>query len=173
MNRTTGIIVLVIIVLAGLAWYFWGSAAPATQTPAPAAVATTTSTEQPPANPQSSNVTVTYTDQGFSPALVTIPEGATVTFVNHSTDEMWVASNPHPTHQGYDDTTERTHCAPGYTGTAPFDECAAVMTGGSYSFTFTKVGTWGYHNHGNASDGGTVVVTAPTSASAGVNVNVQ
>jgi len=44
------------------------------------------------------------------------------------------------------------HCG---TGTTSFDQCA---NGGSYSFTFTKAGTWRYHNHSNASHFGTVIV---------------
>jgi plastocyanin len=67
---------------------------------------------------------------------------------------MWIASDPHPTHQGYSGTTRDQHC-PDTSGTA-FDECAAGTT---YTFVFEKVGSWGYHNHANISSRGTVVVT--------------
>ena len=70
---------------------------------------------------------------------------------------MWVASDPHPTHQGYSGTTVDKHC-PDTTGTA-FDECTAVPQGGVYTFVFKKVGSWGYHNHANHDAKGTVVVT--------------
>lgn len=99
--------------------------------------------------------TVTYTDTGFSPSTVTISQGGTVTFVNKSTSGMWVASNPHPAHSGYDGTSRSTHCSAGYTGPKPFDECADAF---SFTFTFTKSGTWGYHNHENEDNGGTVIV---------------
>ena len=68
-----------------------------------------------------------------------------------------MASDPHPIHNGYDGTTLQQHCAQGYTGPAPFDECSP---GTSFSFTFAKVGSWGYHDHLEASIKGTVVVLA-------------
>jgi plastocyanin len=70
---------------------------------------------------------------------------------------MWVASDPHPIHNGYDGTTVQQHCAAGYAGPAPFDECAA---GTSFTFTFDKVGTWGYHDHLDHSVMGTITVVA-------------
>ena len=87
-------------------------------------------------------VTVNYTDSGFSPASMTIKKGDTVVFVNQSSESMWVASNPHPTHTDY----------------PAFDEKATVGSGGSWSFTFDQVGTWDYHNHKSSSDTGTIVV---------------
>lgn len=86
---------------------------------------------------------VTYTNTGFSPTTVTVKKGTTVTFVNASTGGMWVASAVHPTHQ----------LLPG------FDQLKSVGKGGSYDYTFVKVGTWKYHNHVNVSDFGSVVVT--------------
>ncbi len=88
------------------------------------------------------SATVEYTESGFSPSRVIIPIGGTVTFVNHSTQDMRVASNPHPTHTDYQG----------------FDEGTSVGNGQSYSFTFTKAGTWGYHNHLSPNRGGQVVV---------------
>jgi plastocyanin len=101
------------------------------------------------------SATVALTSSGPSPKSVTIKKGGTVTWVNQTGGAMWIASAPHPTHTGYDGTTEQTHCAAGYTGPAPFDECKEANT---FSFTFNKVGSWSYHNHENASLFGTVVV---------------
>lgn len=101
--------------------------------------------------------TVSYNGTSFSPASLTIKNGDSVTFTNNSNGQMWVASDPHPTHQGYSGTTKDQHC-PDVAGTA-FDECTAVPLGGTYSFTFKKVGSWGYHNHTNHSAVGTIVVT--------------
>jgi plastocyanin len=86
---------------------------------------------------------VTFTDKGFSPSLATVKVGTTVTFVNESGGQMWVASDPHPTHT----------LLPG------FDELKSVGNGGTYDYAFTKVGTWTYHNHINPAVKGTVVVT--------------
>lgn len=162
MNRNTiGVVVVVIIVLAG-GWFLSSTA------PVQAPGSETTVTNQMPVlgsttpemiventNPV---VTVTYTDQGFSPKSVTVPLGTTVTFVNQSSGGMWVASAKHPSHTVYAGTSLSEHC-PDTTGTA-FDECKADAAGVSYSFTFAKAGTWGYHNHVQAADFGSVTVTA-------------
>lgn len=92
--------------------------------------------------PAGQTVTVTYTGGSFSPNPITIKKGYTVMFVNKGDYQMWVASDPHPSHTNY----------PG------FDQKGAVGKDGSYSFTFTKVGTWSYHNHLNYSQTGTVIV---------------
>ncbi len=107
-------------------------------------------------NTAPSGVTVIYTDKGFSPGNVTIPLGTRVTFVNQSAKSMWVASVVHPSHSVYSGTSLSQHCPD--TTNSSFDECTAVAAGASYSFTFTKVGTWGYHNHVQAGDFGKVVV---------------
>ncbi len=97
--------------------------------------------------------TVRYTADGFSPSTITVPEGTTVTFVNQSSRDMWVASDQHPSHTGYSGTSRTEHC-PGGSMTA-FDQCAK---GASYSFTFEKTGIWSYHDHMNAQFKGTVIV---------------
>jgi len=96
---------------------------------------------------------VTYGPNGFSPATVTIAKGGTVTFKDEGGGNLWVASDPHPTHEGYSGTTGRQHC-PDTAGTA-FDQCAL---GSTYTFTFQKTGSWGYHNHVKHSDTGMVIV---------------
>lgn len=88
-------------------------------------------------------VTVAYTDSGYSPKEVTIKAGTAVVFVNQSSVGMWTASAVHPTHQ----------LLPG------FDQLKEVAKGGTYEYTFEKVGTWKYHNHLKATDFGSVVVT--------------
>lgn len=100
------------------------------------------------------SVTVTYNGSSFSPSSVTIQKGGTVNFVSAS-GNMWVASDVHPSHTDYDGTSRSVHCAAGYSGPAPFDQCAP---GSSYAFTFTKSGTYTYHNHMNAGATGTVIV---------------
>lgn len=100
------------------------------------------------------SATVTYDGTTFSPASVTIAKGGTVTFTD-TAGSMWLASNPHPAHTGYDGTSRTTHCAAGYTGPKPLDECAS---GTSFSFTFGKTGSFGYHDHLNSNAHGTVIV---------------
>lgn len=85
---------------------------------------------------------VTYTDNGFSPATLTVKKGETVTFKNNSSRSFWPASAVHPTHTIYPE----------------FDAKKAIPAGESYSFTFTRIGSWKYHNHLNPASTGTITV---------------
>jgi plastocyanin len=87
---------------------------------------------------------VIYTDEGFSPVTLTIKAGETVMFESQGSRTMWVASDPHPTH-----TDDRD-----------FDARRGFGPGEVYSYTFTEVGTWGYHNHLSPGLRGTIVVTS-------------
>jgi plastocyanin len=90
----------------------------------------------------SGEATISVTNSGFSPASITVKKGTKVTFVNNGTNPVWPASNPHPTHTDY----------PG------FDALSAVAPGQSWSFTFDRVGRWGFHNHLNPTQGGQITV---------------
>lgn len=110
-------VVLVIVALVLLA-----SSRTKSTAPAPAAIATNATTQA---------LSVTYTNDGFSPAELVVKPGTTITFINQSDSPLWVASAPHPTHTLYPE----------------FDAKASVQKGGSYSFTFIKTGEHPYHNH--------------------------
>ena len=101
-----------------------------------------TPTSTSPTSQTPSTQTVTYTANGFSPASITIKAGDTVIFKNNSAADFWPASGPHPTHTNYPE----------------FDAKKAISAGSSYSFTFTKVGSWKYHNHLSPSLTGTITV---------------
>lgn len=74
---------------------------------------------------------VTLTEDGFSPSELSIKAGDTVTFVTKNGKRFWPASNLHPSHELYPE----------------FDPLLPVMPEESWSFTFTKVGEWQYHDH--------------------------
>lgn len=122
----------------------------AAPTPVPATfgeVATGTPTPSPTASPSpaggaQTQATVSITDTGFVPTTLTVPAGTTVKFVNNGQGSHWPASDPHPVHNGL----------------AGFDALGALATGDSYSFTFAKVGSWGYHDHLRPEVKGTVIV---------------
>ncbi len=168
----TLIAVIVALAVVGGGWYWYTTTSPSAQGPS----TTTTTTDNPngpdttPGGGVNANVngeagivasvaptvaTVNLTANGFLPKSVSIKKGGTVTFVNQGTGKMWIGAASHPTHTSYDNTTEEQHCAPGYTGPKPFDQCG---DGSSFSFTFDKLGSWNYHNHLNSSQFGTVVV---------------
>ena len=105
-------------------------------------------------SPQS--ITVTYTNSGYSSATVKISAGDTITFVNDSSNTMWTASNPHPTHTLYP-SSDISKCSTALAGEL-FDTCKGVASGESWSFTFTQKGSWGYHNHLRIGHGGIIMV---------------
>lgn len=85
---------------------------------------------------------ITYTANGFSPAVLNIAAGDTVVFANKSGESFRPASNPHPMHSDYSE----------------FDARAKIDNEKTYEFTFTKPGAWGYHDHLNSKMMGVVVV---------------
>jgi len=85
--------------------------------------------------------TVTLTQSGWSPATLTIKVGQTVVWNNKSGETATVNSDPHPTHTDY-----------------PPLNLGSFPDGGSLSLTLPKAGTYGYHNHLNPSERGTIVV---------------
>ena len=114
-----------------------------TPTPTPVTLKSVTPTPSVAYKPVSYTVKLTTT--GLSPASLSIRKGDTVTILNATDSAFWPASDPHPTH---------TQC-PG------FDALRGLANGESYTLTFTKVQTCGYHNHmdpANASTRGTITV---------------
>lgn len=161
--KTTLIILVILVLLVGGGWLLWNSGIfnynlPQTAAPVyPGMVSAPTQTGPVINAPVSSSpknttngVTVDYTSNGFSPSTITVTKGGTVTWVNNSQDVIRVASDPHPTHNGYPTT--------GGCVSSTFDSCSLIPPGGTWSFTFGIVGTWGYHNHMNPVQKGTVVV---------------
>lgn len=152
-------VIVGVLIIGGGAWWFTSQKAPALSddgTPAALDAAEDANAQQAPVTADVSatvnvggaatSATITYNGSTFSPQEVTIKKGGTVTWKNTSGGNMWVASAQHPTHTVYSGTSRTEHC-PDTSGTA-FDQCVG---GGDYSFTFTKTGTWGYHDHLNAS----------------------
>ncbi len=144
------IIILVIAIVAFFVWKFIPRNETAIYNPN---IITETASEQATNNtpkmedgtlPTSTN-TVTYDGTTFNPAIVSVKQGDSITFINNSTGGMSVASDPHPSHSIY----------PG------FDQYKTSSKGQkTFTFIFDKVGTWGFHNHLNSSAVGSVTVTA-------------
>jgi len=95
---------------------------------------------------------ITYTNNGFSPKIITISKGDTVQFINESSSLMWIASDIHPTHSLYP-IKSGSDCLG-----SSFDQCAASQNGGVWEYTFTETGSHGYHNHRQVSKRGVVIV---------------
>ena len=130
------IIVIIVLLLVGglLAWYFIqdGTEPVSINT---SVVANTNTKEAPAKN------TVWIIDGDFNPSVITISSGETITWVNKDVLERQVASDPHPSHTNV-------------TGL----ESTALELGDDYSFTFTEIGEWFYHDHLNPIKKGAIIV---------------
>ncbi|PJE65423.1 hypothetical protein COU91_01740 [Candidatus Saccharibacteria bacterium CG10_big_fil_rev_8_21_14_0_10_47_8] len=98
-------------------------------------------TPPPAGSDQNAAATIAYSDSGFSPSKITVKSGATVTIKNTSSNELQFNSDPHPIHTDNEELN-----------------VGAVASGQSQTFTASTKGTFGYHNHLNPSDKGTIVV---------------
>ena len=87
-------------------------------------------------------ITIAYGNSGFNPSTATIKTGDTVVFKNESSSPMWPASAPHPSHTDY----------------PAFDAKQGIAPGQRWAFTFTKVGSWKFHDHLNPDNWGAVIV---------------
>lgn len=76
--------------------------------------------------------TITYSNSGFSPSTTTVKSGSVMAIKNTSSSDMQLQSNPHPVHTDDSDLNVGT-----------------VAAGQTKSFTVTKKGTFGFHNHLN------------------------
>jgi plastocyanin len=85
---------------------------------------------------------IRYTDKGFVPDKIEVPEGSMVEFINESSMDMWVASADHPAHQKL----------------PTFDQFRMYKKGAIYRYVFEQKGTWEFHDHISPSLGGVVTV---------------
>lgn len=106
------------------------------------------------ARPQT--VTVKITDSGFVPKEVSIKKGDSVMFLSESSASVWPASAAHPTHTVYPGSNIAS-CGTAQ-ALAIFDACKGLSAGESWTFQFNSTGSWGYHDHLNASQFGKVNV---------------
>ncbi len=97
-------------------------------------------------------VIVRYTDEGFSPSTLTIAPGTTVTWSNESSEPLWVMASG-----------DASTCPLGTNATA-LNECASIGSGGSFSHTFTTVGTISYVNKEQSEDSGSITVSEASGA---------
>lgn len=92
--------------------------------------------------PTAEKTVVNMTENGFSPSVINIKQGETVVFKNIGVQDHWPASAIHPTHQVYPE----------------FDPKQPIASQKSWSFTFTKKGSWRFHDHLSPTFTGTVNV---------------
>lgn len=139
------IIAVVIVVLAGGAFALAKSKdkEPAASTTDTTTQDSTAETTEDTSTDQSNGevTTIIYSDSGFNPSKITVKSGTTVTIKNESSGSLQFDSDPHPAHTDNEELNVNN-----------------VSPGESETFVVKRTGTFGYHNHLNPGDTGTIVV---------------
>lgn len=141
--KKIAIIIIIVLVVAAGAFALTREDNPvntATNT-APSTTTDVTSQETITSTDESTASVITYSNSGFAPASITVRSGDTITIKNSSSSALEFDSDPHPVH-----TDDREL------------NIGAVQPGESKTATLTTKGTWGYHNHLNSSETGTIKV---------------
>lgn len=143
------VVIGIVVVLVAVVAIFFLSKSGSLYSPSPTQTSiqippsTTSITQQPNSTNEATieqNV-VTLTQDGFSPSTLTVKAGTKVTWVNKSGSQVTVNSKPHPVHTNY----------------SPLN-LGSFSDGSTLSLTFDKPGTYGYHNHLNPSQSGTIII---------------
>ncbi len=144
------IVVVIVVVLVALGAFIFGksskpktSSSSTTNSSSASSNATPTNTSNSPSSTgsQSTANVITYNGSSFNPAKLTVKSGDSVTIKNTSSKDVQFDSNPHPLHTDDQDLN------------------VGVVAGGqSQTFTVTKKGTFGYHNHLDSSQTGMLVI---------------
>lgn len=87
------------------------------------------------------SVSITLTDTGFTPKDITVKTETRVIWINKSGKNATVSSADHPTHQVY-----------------PRLNLGEFGDSSSVQLVFDEKGVYGYHNHYEAGENGTVTV---------------
>lgn len=102
-------------------------------------------------------IVISITDTGFVPAELTVTVGETVTFENDSQDDVWPASDNHPTHEEH----------------SAFDPQRPLLQNAAWSFTFNEAGEYGMHDHLAPEHVGMIYVVPDTEVSSDVWSELQ
>jgi Cupredoxin-like domain len=139
MSNTNKILiaVVIVVVIAVGAWLATGNKPNQTTNTHPPAADTGNGTNE----DETVAATITYDGNHFSPSTVSVKSDTKIKIMNQTQKEMRFASNDHPTHLKNSELN---------TGD--------IAPGSSKTFTVTTKGTWGFHDHYNASKGGTITV---------------
>lgn len=148
MNKTIiAVVVGAVVIVVG--YFFLRSAyqptpsVPQTQSTIKQQVSPTTT--QTPATTEQAQVIITYSSSGFSPSTVTVKSGGKITWVNKSDKQVKIGANPHPIHTGNREISG---------GEFTLD----LQPGEEKTVDVSKADAFGYHNHLNASEVGTIIV---------------
>ncbi len=137
--------IAVVLLIGGIAYAVARSSYEKTPptTSVPAATESTEETTTPEVAPANeSATTINFTDNGFEKDTYTVKKGSTVTVMNQSSTSVQFSSDNHPSHTDQSELNMKM-----------------LQAGESGTFTVTKVGEWGFHDHIQDQYEGVLVVT--------------
>lgn len=140
MPRNNLFIIIAVLLILAAGFYFVNSTKKSTVSPVSTDTTTPTDTSTPSANVKENGVIISAS--GFTPQIITIKTGSSITWTNTDSASHTVNSDPHPTHTIY----------------SPLNQVGIIKAGESKSLTFPAAGTYKYHDHLNPSSSGTVIV---------------
>lgn len=132
-NKLIGVIIVVLVVIGALLIFGNKGSYKGAQQTQPQ--------QQPAGQSKAGEVTVTVSEAGFAPQILTIKAGTRVVWMNKSGQAVTVNSAPHPAHTAY-----------------PPLNLGEFADGSSVQLVFDKPGEYKYHNHLNPTQFGTIVV---------------
>lgn len=149
MNKSTTIVIVLILIVAAVGGFWWFASgqedreqtdsSEQTVEPRPADGELE---QQPDADGVMPESVITYTENGFELSSDTVSAGSEIQIINQSSGNLDFASDEHPQH------TDN-----------PELNVGIVSPGESITFSISQTGTWGFHNHLNASHEGSITVT--------------
>ena len=142
-----GLIVIIGLALAGLG--VWALVKddkptnnPSSAVPAPGSTTPETQVkDQVPTDEKTVPATIKFDGTNFSPETIEVGSGVKLTIVNNSDQALDFQSDPHPVHTDNDQLN-----------------IGLIAAGQSKTVSLTTVGEWGYHNHLNPNQTGTITV---------------
>lgn len=147
-RNVSKLLIGLVLVLVGAGLLVWALMGKSAEAPSAAENTSQTKTTQEVATPDANTdepaeaSLITFTSTGFTPSELTVKKGAIVTVKNESNSSVQFSSDDHPTH------TKETEM-----------NLKVLKPGESASFTITRVGSWGFHDHIDDSKTGTLTVT--------------
>jgi len=125
------VITVVVVIFMGLGAWLFLSAQPAQPTQTTSSTSTPPATQEPaPTAEESNGATIVFTDNGFAQQNYSVAAGQAVTVKNESSIAVEFSSDEHPTHRDN-----------------PELNMNALQPGQQESFTPSRTGEWGVHDH--------------------------
>ncbi len=141
-NITIVLVVILVAAIAGvLGWYFTKDDTTNTNSSTTTTITNSSTTNSAAVMEKPEAKTVWISESSFTPSVITVKAGDTVTWINKDVPKRQVASDPHPAHTDLSDFVSNE-----------------LEQDDTFSYTFSEAGEYTYHDHLNPIRLGKVIV---------------